>query len=119
MSESQALTCCLLLQNEAASCSSVNNCTFANALYTNGANPHTITGAVVEFATFSDSYKVWPLAACAGLGFDAVLLASRQSWLHCRLVCRSSICFSNPGGHLQPAAKTPACKADLRAPCRT
>ena len=48
----------LVLQHEAASCSSTSNCTAASALFTNGANPHTVTGAVVEFATFSDSYKV-------------------------------------------------------------
>ena len=44
------------MQNEAASCASIN-CA-ANALTTTAKNPHEIIGAVVEFATFSDSYKV-------------------------------------------------------------
>ena len=47
-----------LLQNEAASCDSIDDCTFANAFYTNGANPHVINGALVEFSTFSDTYHV-------------------------------------------------------------
>ena len=47
------------VQNEAASCATTA-CS-ANALNSTAANPHVLTGAVVEFASFSDKYKVsWP-----------------------------------------------------------
>ena len=44
------------VQNRAASCSSTNDCDQANALLVATANPHILSGAVPQFADFSDSY---------------------------------------------------------------
>lgn len=44
------------VQNRAASCKSVSDCTQANALLVGTANPHVLTGALPRFSAFSDSY---------------------------------------------------------------
>ena len=62
------LTCCVAWQNKAASCPTPPAaCSLQANLYDTAANPHQLIGAVVEFASYSDDYKVWPspLPHCA------------------------------------------------------
>lgn len=44
------------VQNRAASCSSKTTCDQTNGLLAGTPNPHVLSGAIPQFATFSDTY---------------------------------------------------------------